>query len=1139
MQIGTAAPVSSFYITHKFKNMKKMLTIGGLSPHAVKKALLVMKLTSLLIFVAALQVSANVNGQGKVSLKLHDVEISKALNAIEKQGTYRFLYNSRLDNIHKKITVDESESPVGNVLNKLFTGTALTYKMLDNNLIVVLAANKVLQDIKITGTITGDNGEPLANVSVSVKGSARGTATDNTGSFTLLAPEDGTLLISYIGYVSQEVPVKSQSVFNVKLTRSAIQMDQVVVVGYGTQRRRDLTGSVASVSGADIAKQPVLTATQAIQGKVAGVQIISSGDPNSNPTVQIRGVGTMLGGASPLFVVDGVITDDIRNINSADIVSMDILKDASATAIYGMRAANGVLLITTKKGRPGKMVVAYDGTVGVKEIAKLVNMAGAKQYANYVNEANLYYGTLDTLVTNAQLTAGGNTDWYDAITKRSLQQNHNISLSGGNDAINYFLSAGYIGDGGVIQTNNFKRFTLRSNNEYKLSSKLRLSTLLSYSRTNLRDVNLDVFNIAYRAAPYVPAKVGGLYGNTSLSNNISNPLLLLDKNNASSTGNRIQGTGALEYKPVSWLTLRSSMGVDINFYNNITYNYKYDNTGDNSIFIEPGGNQLVNRSKLAVQNDNANKWVWDNTATIAKTFDKHNLSLLMGITSEQYKFNTTTGTRLDVPENPDQWYLYQGTDTTATAVNIGDKWSRNSYLARLFYSYDNRYMITGTFRADGTSRFPSQNRWGYFPSVGLAWNITKEAFMSSQNTFNNLKLRGSWGKVGNDQINSNLYTALATPNVPYVFNGGQYYGISFDQAVDKNLKWEITQEYDLGLDFAFLDNRLSGTIDAYSKKTKDALINVTFNGQYLGSYGTYTTNAASFTNKGLELSLNWNDKINADWSYNVSGNIAFNKNKIIGLNGGAALFDGTVGSYATTKSDNGHPIGSFYMLQANGIFQNAAEIAASAQTDARPGDLRYKDISGPDGKPDGKIDDYDRDYSGSYQPKFTYGVSGGLSYKTFDFSFNTYGTSGGKIYNGKRADRANSADNIETDVAKNRWTPNHTNTNVPRANLNALPASTYFLESGSFFRINNLTLGYTLPRALLSRYKVQNLRFFVTAQNLATFTGYSGFTPELASTKSTTANGLTTVIPSALNAGIEYKIYPTTRSFAFGVNLGF
>lgn len=989
------------------------------------------------------------------------------------------------------------------------------------------------QSTTISGTVTGDNNTALNGVSVTVKGSAKGTSTNTSGNYTISAPSAATLVFSSVGYTNKEVAVAGQTAVNVTLSVASQELTQVIVVGYGTQRRTDVTGSVATVKGADIAKQPVLTATQAIQGRVAGVQIISSGDPNSSPTVRIRGVGTMLGGASPLYVVDGVITDDIRNINSADITSMDILKDASATAIYGMRAANGVLLITTKKGRTGRMIVAYDASVGVKEIARLVNMAGANQYANYVNEASVYYGSGDSLVKSAQLAAGANTDWYDAITKRSLIQNHNLSVSGGSDKINYFLSAGYVGDGGIIKTNKFDRFTLRSNNEYKFTNALRLSTLVSYSRTNLRDVDLGVFDIAYRAAPYVSSKVGNLYGNTSLSNNIANPLVNLDKNNNTSIANRLQGTFALDFKPIQWLALRSSFGIDLNFYNNITYNYKYANTGDNNIFLTAGGNQLVNRSQLAVQNDNSNKWVWDNTATITQIFGRHNFSLLLGATAEQFKFNTAQGTRLDVPENKDQWYLDAGVPSSATNKNSGDKWSRNSYLSRLNYNYSNRYLLTATFRADGTSRFPSNNRWGYFPSVGVGWNITKEAFMSGQKTFDNLKLRGSWGKVGNDQIASNLYNPLATLNVPYFYNGSEFLGISFNQAVDRNLKWETTEEYDLGLDFTILRNKLSGSIEYYDKKTQNALINIAFNGQVLGDVDNlYTTNAANFSNKGVEFSLNWNDKISKDWSYNISGNIAFNKNKITGLNGGQALSAGSVGSQGfTTKSDNGQTIGSFYVLQANGIFKTEEEVAKSAQKDAQPGDLTYKDISGADGKPDGVINDYDRAYSGSYQPTFTYGINGGISYKTFDISFGTYGTSGGKIYNGKKAARADARDNIETSIAKNRWTPNNPNTNVPRANLNALPASTYFIESGSFFRINNLTLGYTLPRSFLSRYKVQNLRIYVTAQNLATITNYSGFTPELVPSASASSG--------TLEAGIEQKIYPTTRTFAFGVNLGF
>ena len=989
----------------------------------------------------------------------------------------------------------------------------------------------------ITGHVTGDSSQPLNGVAVQVKGSTRGTTTNEQGDFSIEASASDVLVISYVGYTSKEVTVGNQSTINVTLTSAGQELQQVVVVGYGTQRRSDLTGSIASVKGSELAKQPVLTATQAVQGRVAGVQIINSGAPNALPIVRVRGTGTMLGGANPLYVVDGVITEDIRNINSADIVSLDILKDASATAIYGMRAANGVLIITTKKGRSGKMVVAYDANVGVKEATKLVNMAGPNQYANYLNEANVYYGTGDSLITASTLAAGGNTDWFDAILKRGFQQNHNISISGGSDKATYFFSTGYLTDEGIVHTNRFDRITLRSNNEYNFSKAIKLSSLISYSRSKLRDIDLNELNIAYRAAPYVPAEVNGKYGNTSISNNVGNPLLDLDKTNNTGTDNRFQSTFALDIKPFSWLTFRSSYGIDLDFYKNINYGYQYANSGDNSVFITAGGNQLRPNSSLAVTNNDATKWVWDNTLTAIKSFGKHNINFLVGTTSEKYRFNSLTGSRIGVPANKDQWYLGAGSTVGQTNNNTGDKWARNSYISRLNYNFDSRYLITATFRADGTSRFSSDNRWGYFPSVGLGWNIARESFMANQQTFTNLKLRGSFGQVGNDQIPTSTYLPLATVNVPYFFDQAstQYLGISFNQLSDRNVKWEITDEYDAGLDFGLIRNKLNGSLDFYSKKTKDALVYVNIPGILGDADNQYITNAATFQNKGVEFSINWNDNINRDWSYNVNANIAYNQNKIIGLNGGQALFGGNIGGSQgfITKSDNGQPIGSFFLLQADGIFKNADEIAASAQKDARPGDLRYKDISGPGGKPDGVITADDRAFSGSYQPKITFGLNGGVSFKSIDVSFNTYGTAGGKIYNGKKAARADTRDNIETSVAKNRWTPNNTNTGVPRANLNQLQASTYFLEKGDFYRINNLTIGYAVPAASLLRYKITNLRIYVTAQNLATITGYSGFTPEILPFQNDATN------PGVLNSGIETSAYPTTRTFAVGVNVGF
>ncbi len=974
----------------------------------------------------------------------------------------------------------------------------------------------------VTGTVNGSDGRPLAGVSVNVKGTSRGTSTNSSGKFSIAAASTDSLVLSSVGFQQQTIAVGNQTDVSVSLTATNRELEQVVVTGYGTARKRDITGAVATVSGAELAKQPVLTATQAVQGKVAGVQVISSGDPNSLPVIRIRGTGTMLAGANPLYVVDGVINDDIRNINSSDIVSMEILKDASATAIYGMRAANGVILITTKRGRPGKMIVSYDGTVGIKEASNLVNMAGANQYAGYINEASVYYGSGDSVVTKALLNNGGNTDWYDEVLKKGFFQNHNISLSGGSDKINYFFSAGYLTDEGIIRTNAFKRLTIRNNNDYKISNNFKISTLISYSRSSIRNVDLGVFNVAYRAAPYVFAMQNGKYGNTSLSNNVGNPLLDQDKNDNSGKGDRFQGSIMGEYKPISWLTLRSSFGVDKNDFRSTSYGYKYLNTGPDNVFLTAGSNQLRTNSQLSIAQSQGNRWVWDNTATIVQRYGQHNFTLLVGTTAEEIRSNSLGGSRVNVPASKDQWYLNAGSSIGATNFNSGDKSTRNSYLGRLNYNFTDKYFLTVTGRYDATSRLPQGNRWGFFPSVGAGWVISNEGFMGDQNTFSNLKLRASYGKVGNDGIPSSLFIPLATQNLPYFFNGAEILNIRIAELADPSLKWEVTTEKNIGLDFSLLKNKLSGTLDVYNRRTEDALVRIRVPAILGDPNNEYITNAATFTNKGVEFSLNYANNISRDWKYNIGGNIAFNNNKIEKLNGGQAIPDGGVGGQGTTTlSDNGQPIGSFYLWEVDGIFQTDAEIAGSAQPNAKPGDLKYRDVNG-----DKQINAADRVFQGSYQPKYTYGINGGLNFREFDMSVGGYGTGGGKIYNGKKAARGDFRDNIETEVAINRWTPNNPNTNVPRANTNELPASTYFLEKGDFFRINNLTLGYTLSSKKLEAIKMQSLRVYVTAQNLATFTNYSGFTPEI-------SNGGT------LAGGIESFIYPTTRTFAVGVNVGF
>ena len=779
--------------------MKKNETVPvSATVHLYLKITRIMKLTTALLLFFCLQVSARGWSQERITLKMTAAEIKKVLFAIEKKSDYRFLFTEDAVKGKPRVSVDVVEATVSEILDKILANTGIAYKVLGTNLVVLkeggTAAVIAEQEIRVSGKVLSATGEALAGVSVLIRGTRTGTTTDANGNFSLTVPDDAVLVFSSVGYENSEVTVNGQSTISVTMKQSEKIQDAVIVIGYGTSRKKDLTGSVASVSGAELAKQPVLTATQAVQGKVAGVQVITSGDPNALPIIRIRGTGTMLAGANPLYVVDGIINDDIRNINSADIVSMEILKDASATAIYGMRAANGVILITTKKGKPGKMLINYDATVGIKEATHLVNMAGANQYAGYINEASVYYGSGDSIVKQATLQAGGNTDWYDEILKRGFFQNHNLSLSGGSDKINYFLSAGYLSDEGIIRTNNFKRFTLRNNNDYKITKNFKVSTLLSYSRSDVRNVDLGAFNVAYRAAPYVIAKLDDKYGNTSLANNVGNPILDQDKNNNSGLGDRFQANLVAELKPLTWLTLRTSFGIDKNNFRSISYGYKYLNSGPDNVFLTAGSNQVRNNSRLTVEESQGNRWVWDNTATMIKKFGNHNFNLLVGTTAEQIKSNSIGGTRIDVPEDKDQWYLNAGSAIGATNFNDGDKSTRNSYLARLNYNFSDKYFFTATGRYDGSSRLPSNNRWGFFPSVGAGWVVSSEKFMDNQKIFDNVKLRASYGKVGNDGIPSNLFIPLATINLPYFFNGQELLNIRLAELADQNLQWEVTTE---------------------------------------------------------------------------------------------------------------------------------------------------------------------------------------------------------------------------------------------------------------------------------------------------------------------------------------------------------
>ena len=998
---------------------------------------------------------------------------------------------------------------------------------------LVITTVAYAQSKTVTGKVTDASDKSgIPGVNVVVQGTTRGTVTDVDGAYSIeLRDGETTLVFSFVGMISQTVNVGERTTMDVVLENDATQLQEVVVVGYGEQKKSDITGATANVKGEELSKQPVLTATQAMQGKVAGVQIISSGAPGTSPQIRIRGVGTAISGTTALYVVDGILTDDITNINTADIVDMTILKDASAAAIYGSRGANGVVIITTRKGKSGKLKIDYSNNIGIRQAANLVEMANATEYANYVQAAT---GT-------APAQSPYNTDWYSTILRNAWQQTHNISLSGGSDKSSTYLNVGYLDEDGIVINHNFKRLTIRLNQDYRLHDKLKFGIQASYTNAvnkngfNSYDINEfgnigSLYNNAYRAAPIIASRVDGRYGNTSGYQNVGNPLLDVNNNDVKVIDSRIQAASFLEYNPLEWLTLRTSIGIDSRNGLGRVYAYQFD--ADEETFLIAGGNQYRSVSSLGVRHNESFRWVWDNTATIKKQFGLHDVTLLVGTTSEKYNLVNLAANRNNVPANPDLWYISVGDANTSQNEGGGDAWARNSYLARLNYGYDGRYLLTATVRTDGSSRLPKANRWQQYPSFGAAWVLSREGFMQDQNIFDFLKVRASYGKVGNDQIPTNSYRIVVAGNKPYPFAGSEgpsTVGSQFTEIIDPNITWEVTEEVDVALEFAILGSRLSGEVNYYNKEVQNALISVPINVTGGDKSGLVLTNVASIRNRGIELALNWKNQVNDDFSYAISGNVTFNKNEVTALNGGEAVLGGSIGAAQgiTTRTDNGLAVGSFYVLRVLGVFNSGAEVTeyvgptgTPVQPTAKAGDFKYWDKNN-----DGKIDDNDRDFAGSYQPIAYYGANVSLNFRRWDLSLAIYGNAGNEVYNGKKAVRVEGKDNVEKAMVYDRWTSANKSQTQPGANVGNLLASDYFIESGSFARINNLTIGYTFSPAFLERVKISSLRLFATSQNLFTLKEYSGFTPELPG--------------DPTNSGIELSAYPTTRTFAAGLNVSF
>jgi len=983
------------------------------------------------------------------------------------------------------------------------------------------------QNVTVKGTVTdATTNEALVGVSVGVKGTAIGAQTDVNGAFSLSVPSNATLVFTSLGYTPQEVAVNGQATINIKLKAQSNALSEVVVVGYGTQRKIDVTGSVSSVKGSEISKQASVNPISSLQGKVAGVQITNSGAPGSTPEVHIRGVGTVYGNANPLYVVDGIWSDNIDFINPADIENISVLKDASSEAIYGIRAANGVILVTTKKGsRNTKAIVNYDGFVGNQVITNNFKMANGPEYATLVDELDVIGGGTGRYPNPNNF---GTTDWTHQIFRNAFIDNQHISVSGGGEKSTYNVAFGYLDQEGTVNTNSYNRYTLRVVNEFEVAKGLKLGYDLNGAFHKSRDINNSIFHEVYAAVPIVPVRyANGAYGDPNdynvTSSALFNPQVDLDFFNQHTTDYRANGTVYADLKFAKHFTFHSSVGGD--YEENEVNNYV---PVFNATFA-----QLNTKSKLTETDLKTRNWIIENTLTYDNHFGDHALTVLLGQSAQSYKYTGVIASAEDVPDYGNGHYFAQGDNFFLNDISGGyPSYSTvNSYFARANYSFKGRYLLNATMRADGSSKFSGNNRWGYFPSVGAGWVISEEDFMKDQKVFNTLKLRGSWGKIGNVSVPSNLSVTTLT-GYTYVSGQTTIPAQSVASIVPPTTYWERGVGTDIGLEASLLDNRLYGEFDFYNKKTEKAIFDIPILGSLGTSGGTIIGNQATFQNQGVEIVLTWKDKIGKDFTYSLSGNIGINNNKVLSVSTGANPIYQAVSTTGSanynTRTMQGEPIGEFFGLKVDGIFQTQAEIDAYSKNgnkimpNAVPGNFKYDDVNH-----DGVIDDKDRVVLGNPNPKYTYGFSTYFAYKQFDLTADFQGIAGVQIYDANSGIRFGT-ENFSQDFYDNRWHGPGTSNTYPSVYIAGGQnnrSNSFYVQDGSYFRIRNLQLGYTLPSSLMNRLKISKLRVFANAQNAFNFFKYKGFNPEVGG--------------DPTRAGVDSNVQPLYATYNLGVSLTF
>lgn len=1014
------------------------------------------------------------------------------------------------------------------------------------------------QQKTITGKVTSTEGEILRGASISVKGFALGTATGKDGTYKINVPADfSTLTFTNTGYTPHDEVIGNRSVINIVLAPSASELSKVVVVGYGTQRRKDLTGAVASISSKELLKQAIPSFEQALQGRLAGVVVTNdNGEPGGGVSIKIRGVGTV-NNTEPLYVVDGVpiinnpaseiptalgtgkVSNPLANLNPNDIETIDILKDASAAAIYGVRGANGVVIITTKRGKQGKPKLSFDSYIATETVPK-VPLLKAKDYADLIIEMFENAGTpLDPNVDNGPINllnpsyVKDRADWQDAFFKRSFIQNYFMSLSGAKDNVDYSLSGGYYKNTGTAVGMGMERYTMRINSNYRLG-KITLGESVSLSRVKNRRQSFisarSPIRILAEMAPTIPvfdsSHLGG-YGGPGPGDGFGrwNPVGLADLTEHYVYRNRIIGSVYADWEIIKGLKYKLNVGGDFEFTKGSNFLHSY--------YFATGQEQPY-PSLMEYHSDIVSPLI-ENTLTYSKHFGDHNLSVLAGYTQQSYNFKRVSAFASALQSDDKRTLNTARADAQISISGIEDGWAIRSFLGRLNYTYKDKYLLTANIRKDGSSRFGPGHQWGTFPSFSLGWRIKDEDFMKNVNFLSDLKLRGGYGAIGNQEVDPYGFESTLITSANYPFGGTVQGGVTQSSLPNANLQWEVIKQTNVGVDAELFQGRLLFTADYFIKKTEKMILQAPIPAS-TGVGADPLINAGDVLNRGVELSLSYRKNQGA-FNYDISANVATLHNEVTSLGIGIPIegrfpdADGAV----VSVTQKGYPIGSFIGYVTDGIFQTQEEIDKHAtQQGAEPGDIRFKDLNN-----DGTIDGKDEIILGNPIPKFTYGLTFNAGYKGFDISAFFQGIKGIDIYNGLRYWTEGMAEVYNHDVTVlNRWTGPGTSNTMPRAvlvdpNFNRRP-SNRFLEDGSYLRLKNISLGYTLDAGSLksmSNGVISNIRIYITGQNLVTFTRYSGHDPEIG-TGFNQGGGVA-------NQGVDYGIQPQPRTFLAGISLTF